>query len=197
MSDGATTTKGKFRIGTGLVSLGVVALSVFGGAQLRGALDFTNKNGEGSVVKNNTGAVLSVDGFTHYFSHRIPLTMTGGQKNYNLALVFPRWFGISGSGVLTGISVEWVKAPAGGKFDVDFSKCKSGSSPNANTGSVTDTTAIQNLDNVISATGASLSYLTGALVFNGDDCLKVASLTNPTAAGSGYLMVQGYDTRAE
>lgn len=195
MSDSATTTKGKFRIGLAKW-LGTLALVVYGGITSYGWMNSVSRVG-GSVVGarlgTNTGQVLQVNGVTMNARDVIPLVMTGGKLNYNLAKVRLKDYGIVGSGVLLSANVHWKKGPAGGQIDIAISKCRSDASPNANSG-----TLLPNGNNLTTGTGTVTGLFgTGAVRVNGDDCIVVKSITNPTTSGSGYLMIEAQEDLSE
>lgn len=194
MSDQATTSKGKLKIGL-TKWLGAAALIVLGGISLRGPINSITRNPVTRVLLGtNTGAVQQVNGMNVNFDDVIPLTMTGGKANYNLAKARLKDYAITGSGITVTAAISWVKAPAGGTSDIAISKCRSDASPNASSG-----TLLPNGNNLANSTGSGLLGLvgTGAIRVNGDDCIVVKSLTNPTGAGSGYLIIGGREDPSE
>lgn len=192
MSDNATTMRSRLKIG--LSMLGVAALSIFGGMQLRGPQDFTNRNPDtGAIERTSTGAVQRVNGFVTNFRDVIPLSMTGGKLTYNMASVRLKDYLIVGSGSLSTASIHWVKAPAGGGIDIVIGKCASDSATATSSGTV-----IPNGNNLTNSTGAYVGLTgTGAVRVNGVDCVQVKSLTNPTSSGSGYLIIGGSEDPSE
>lgn len=189
MGDQVTTSKNGFAIGLGKW-LGTLALTVLGAVSITG---YYNTNETVTEVIDGTevtrqvasGAQLRIDGRPHFFTDTIPLTMTGGLSKYDLASVDPADY-FTGSGYLTRVSVQWITAPAGGGSDVAFA-----TGLNTATGTVV-------LNNVTNGTGSStwLDPSSGTR-WNGAYRLKVASLTNPTSSGSGYLLIEGYEDVAE
>ncbi len=195
MSDGGTTTKGSFRVGLAKW-LGGLALVVLGGINSYGAYNVVTRAPTAThpLLGTNTGHVLQLNGMTVQGYDMIPLTMTGGKANYNLALARLKDYGISGSGVALTAAVAWVKAPNVISTDLAITKCRSGASPNAVSG-----TLLPNGNNVLSSSGSGLMGVvgTGAVRVNGDDCISVKSLQAPTAAGSGYLIIDVRDDPSE
>jgi hypothetical protein len=78
----------KSRLRIGLEALGVLALVVLGGIQIRGPIDVDTLSDPGTA----TGVVLKEDGHTLQALDKIPLTLTGGVSTYDLTWVFT-WSG--------------------------------------------------------------------------------------------------------
>ena len=197
MSDNATTSKGRLKIG--LAFLSGVVLTVMGGIAIRGpenTITRTGGNPTAALLGTNTGAVQQVNGVTVAFRDVIPLTMTGGKAGYNLALARMKDYKITGSGMLTTALVSWIKAPAGGTSDLAISKCQSGAS--YTTLHAASGTLLPNGNNKANSSGSTVGLSnTGAVIVNGDDCIVVKSLTNPTSSGSGYLIIEGREDMSE
>ena len=169
------------RLRIGLEGLGVLALVILGGIQLRGPIDVDTLSDPGTA----TGVVLKENGQTLEALDMIPLVMTGGLAKYNLAIVDLADYGITGTGVVVTASISWVKAPAGGTSDIAISKCADMATPTASSG-----TLLPNGNNLSNSTGSLVGLFgTGAVRVNGADCLVVKSLTDPTSSGSGYLII--------
>lgn len=184
--------------------LGTVALLVYGGVQIAGPMNTVETI---TTVNPNTlqtqtqrvasGVVLQSNGMTVLAIDFIPLTMTGGVHTYDLAAISPDDYGITGSGVIIDVGIAMVRNPAAAKFTIAFAK----SAKTASSSLVLATT-----NNLTVATGATVirGAMSGSLVtdgsykiWNGADLLTVKSLTNPTATGSGYLIIRVMDTPAE
>ena len=205
MSDGATTTKQALYVGLAKW-LGTVGLLVVGGIQIAGPSNTVERvtvvqGGTQYVQVVQSGAVTKVNGITHNFVDTIPLTMTGGKMNYDLAYVCTDDYGISGSGIVLDAGVMWIRNPAAAKVDIVYMKTPSTASGTANTfviGVLTDNMTIATGSLAIRGTMSGSAVLNGSYSrWNGAECITVKSLTNPTSSGSGYLILRGTDDLSE
>ncbi len=191
MSDSATTMKSKLVIG--LKWLGAIGLTVLGGINVAGNYNVQEKltqvvNGVNTTLQVQSGSIVKLGGRVHSFSDTIPLTMSGGQMNYDLASIDPADY-FSGSGVLTTVAVMWKSAPAGGTYDVSWATAPKTAS---------SSTIIRTFDNRAIQTGTIVLFNTGSGIrWNGGLRLKVSSLTNPTTSGSGWILIEGYEDISE
>lgn len=197
MSDSATTLKGPLAVGLAKW-LGTVGLVVFGGIKIFGPSNVIERTvlvnpstGQSYTAVVATGAVIQLNGFTVRAFDTIGLTMTGGTVNYDIARICPSAYGISGSGLVLRAGIGMVRNPAAAKFTIAFTKA-------AKTAS---SSLVVNFNNISVGSGSSqMRGGSGAGVantaysrWNGSDCITVKSLTNLTAGGSGYLILEAMD----
>lgn len=114
-----------------------------------------------------------------------PTGATGGAK-YDTCLIPPL---LSTTGAITRLSLMISAAPANTTQGIDcgFTKVRRGG-----TG-----TNIQNLNNIITATGAYAMFGTGTIRWNKADFIKCGMLTNPTSSFAAKLKVEYFDDTSE
>lgn len=185
----------KSRLRIGLEALGVLALVVLGGIQIRGPIDVDTLSDPGTA----TGVVLKEDGHPVLVLDKIPLRSTGGLAVYDLTWVTPDDYGIAGSGITLNVGIEMVRNPANASFDISYLKAQRTASGSA-------AAVIASAQNLTVASGSSVirGAASGSNVFNGNyslwngaDAIVVKSTSTYNASMSGYLVIEARDTRSE
>lgn len=154
-----------------------VALGVYGGdAVFQRNINFTPDG-------NSTGAVLQVNGVTQAQWVPVACTATGGNvkvsggAKYNTCIAASP---LTTTGTIVGLGLECGSVPAAFAFDMSFVKSRT-----SGTGS-----AFLNLGNKSAGTGAGIYFLTGSMLWNPADLIKVGTLTSVNAATDCQLMYQ-------
>ena len=126
---------------------------------------------------NTTGAILQVNGVTQKQIFTFACANTGGVASYDTCISASP---LTTSGAISAISLECGNVPRPFAYDVSFvSAVKTG----------TQGILITNLNNKTAGTGAFVSTLSGAIIWNPAQFLKLGSLTSvPTTSGNDCVM---------